>query len=117
MRCKQIARQTRGEITEIELTGLRCNRAEICRRKGICALSPFSFPEQVQQAKPEGQEGESQPRDDLSGYYEVLEFKNSLGFQWIRVDSFTAAVSAAEKYHEKGQPKYIRRVEIFQLPE
>jgi hypothetical protein len=27
------------------------------------------------------------------------------------------AVLVAEKYVEKGQPKYIRRVEIFQLPD
>ncbi|OGF98557.1 MAG: hypothetical protein A3F83_16960 [Candidatus Glassbacteria bacterium RIFCSPLOWO2_12_FULL_58_11] len=117
MHCKQIARQTKGEVTEIQLAGLHCNMAEICRRKGICALSPFAFPEQLNgEAKAGGEKRESPPRDDLSGYYEVLEFKNSLGYQWVRVENFTAAVSAAEKYCEKGQPKYIRRVEIFQLP-
>jgi hypothetical protein len=33
------------------------------------------------------------------------------------VESFSDAVLFAEKHSEKGQPKYIRRVEIFQLPD
>ena len=118
MHCKQIAKQTKGEITEIELDGLRCQMADNCRRKGICALSPFAFPSQVKgQKKPDEKIEPDADRDDLAGYYEVLRFKNSLGFQWVRVESFSDAVLLAEKHSGKGQPKYIRRVEIFQLPD
>jgi len=118
MHCKQIAKQTKGEITEIELDGLHCNMANSCRRKGICALSPFAFPGLVKgQKEQSGKTEQAGGRDDLAGYYEVLSFKNSLGFQWVREESFTDAVLVAEKYSEKGQPKYIRRVEIFQLPD
>jgi len=118
MHCKQIAKQTKGEITEIELDGLRCSVADNCRRKGICALSPFAFPGLVKaQKEPGGKTGQAGDQGDLAGYYEVLRFKNSLGFQWIRAESFSDAVLLAEKHREKGQPKYIRRVEIFRLPD
>ena len=118
MHCKQIAKQTKGKITEIELDGLRCNMADICRRKGICTLSPFAFPRSVNGQKEQDEKIEqASSGNDLAGYYEVLCFKNSLGFQWIRMESFTDAVLAAEKFSEKGQPRYIRHVEIFQLPD
>ena len=118
MYCKQIAKQTKGEITEVELDGFRCSIAESCRRKGICALSPFAYPTMVKgQEEPDEKPEEPGGQDDLAGYCEVLRFKNSLGFQWVRVGSFTDAVLLAEKYSEQGQPKYIRRIEIFQLPE
>ena len=118
MHCKQIAKQTKGEITEIELDGLRCKMADNCRRKGICALSPFAFPGLVKGQKETYEEIEpAGDQDDLAGYYEVLRFKNSLGFQWVRAESFSDAVLLAEKHSEKGQPKYIRRVEILQLPD
>ena len=104
MHCKQIAKQTRGEITEIELDGLYCKMANNCRRKGICALSPFAFPGMVKGQKKPGEKIElARDQDDLAGYYEVLRFKNSLGFQWVRVESFSDAVLLAEKHSEKGQ--------------
>ena len=118
MYCKQIAKQTKGEITEIELDGFQCNMADNCRRKGICVLSPFALPGLVKGQKEQTEETEqARVQDELASYYEVLRFRNSLGFQWVRAGSFTDAVLVAERYSEKGQPKYIRRVEIFQLPE
>ena len=86
MHCKQIAKQTKGEITEIELDGLHCNMADSCRRKGICALSPFALPELVKGQKEQTEKtGQAWVRDELVSYYEVLRFKNSLGFQneWL----------------------------------
>ena len=118
MHCKQIAKQTKGEITEIELDGLHCNMVDSCRRKGICALSPFALPGLVKGHKEQTEKtGQAWLRDEPASYYEVLRFKHSLGFQWVRVESIMDAVLVAEKYVEKGQPKYIRRVEIFQLPD
>lgn len=118
MHCKQIAKQTKGEITEIELDDLHCNMADNCRRKGICALSPFALPGLVKVQKEQSEKNEQAGGgDELTSYYEVLRFKNSLGFQWVRVGNFTGAVLIAEKYSEEGQPKYLRRVEIFQLPD
>lgn len=118
MHCKQIAKQTKGEITEIELDGLHCNMADNCRRKGICALSPFALPGLVKGQREQTEKTEqTRIQDELASYYEVLRFKNSLGFQWVRVGSFADAVLVAEKYSEKGRPKYIRRVEMFQLPD
>ena len=51
MYCKQIDKQTKGKIREIELVGLICSQAEICRRKGICSLSPYSHPELIKTEK------------------------------------------------------------------
>jgi hypothetical protein len=120
MHCRHYERQTKGEVNEIELDGLTCRQAAHCRRKGICALSPFSYPELVRgrkQGKGEEAETEVAEVDGPGVYFEVLRFKNALGFQWHRVDDFTTAVDSAERFAERGQPRYIRRVEIFQLPD
>jgi len=118
MHCKQIAKQTRGEITEIELRGrLNCSQAELCRRKGICALSPFAYHGGTITQEQAVERSQQESSEDLSSYYEVLRFKNSLGFQWVKVENFTQAVRAMEKYREKGQPRLIRRVEYFELPD
>ncbi|HLA39951.1 MAG TPA: hypothetical protein VJ417_08140 [Candidatus Glassbacteria bacterium] len=116
MHCKQIEKQTAGEITEIELEGLSCNMAQMCRRKGICALSPFSYPGYDKDRSDEAG-GRSAQTETPGSYYEVLRFKNSLGFQWMRAESYEDALQVARKFAEKGQPKFIRRVEILQLPD
>ncbi|MEA2063407.1 MAG: hypothetical protein U9P14_06905 [Gemmatimonadota bacterium] len=118
MHCKQIARQTRGKISEVELDGLVCDQAAVCRRKGICVLSQFSNPQLIGKEK-----GKEAREPALSGepfptHCEVLVFKKSLGFQWVRTLNFEDAVRAAENRPEdEDHPKLIRRVEFFQLPE
>ncbi len=119
MYCKQIAKQTGGEITEIRLDdGPYCSMADICRRKGICALSPHSCPGVVNgQEKHEA----AYSRDFLSdgtgaACYEVLIFKNSLGFQWQRVESFAEAINFFGSRRQEGAPRLIRRVDYIRLP-
>ncbi|MFH1069698.1 MAG: hypothetical protein V1794_08770, partial [Candidatus Glassbacteria bacterium] len=101
MRCKQIEKQTGGAVTEIELEGLICNLAHMCRRKGICVLSPYSYPGHAKDGQAEAEQGAG-PAAAAGSYYEVLRFKNSLGFQWIRAESFSEAIQAAEKFGQKG---------------
>lgn len=117
MHCRHYEKQTKGKTSDVKLDGLTCREAEHCRRKGICVLSPFSKPDLAQ----DGTESKKAPqvvtRDGFETYFEILRFKNALGFQWQRIDSFTEAVKAANKHHERGQPKVIRRVELFQLPD
>ncbi len=117
MHCRHYEKQTKGELREVELEGLACQLAMHCRRKGICVLSPFSTPELVKSVADEaaGQRGDGNA--ELKTYFEILRFKNALGFQWQRYDDFTEAVEAATKYRESGQPKVVRRVEFFQLPD
>ncbi len=119
MHCRHYEKQTKGEVSEVALEGLTCQLAEDCRRKGICVLSPFSTPE-LAKGK-EVVEAEEQDQADgntgLKAYFEILRFKNALGFQWQRYDGFTEAVEATAIYRESGQPKVVRRVEIFQLPD
>ena len=120
MRCKHISKQTRGKINEVELEGLRCSMAESCRRKSICALSAFSIPELVREQYDPGhcQEGSVQGRSNSgSDCFEILKFKNSLGFQWVRVGNYTEAVKALEDVREKDSPRLIRRIEIIELAE
>jgi hypothetical protein len=118
MLCKQIAKQTKGEITEIKLDAkLNCNVAQDCRRKGICVLSPFSGMlngEELFEPVPE-----QLPADESSypSYYEVLRFKNALGFQWMRVRNFAEAIRFFRKQSQEDQLRLIRRVEYFQIPE
>jgi hypothetical protein len=114
MRCKQIEKQTEGAVTEIELEGLICNLAHMCRRKGICVLSPFSYPGHAKDSSGDGEQGAG-PAAAAGIYYEVLRFRNSLGFQWIRAESFSDAMQAAEKFAQKGEPKFIRHIELLQL--
>ncbi|MBW7996044.1 MAG: hypothetical protein FVQ81_05605 [Candidatus Glassbacteria bacterium] len=117
MHCRHYEKQTRGGTTEVELDGLTCLQADHCRRKGICVLSPFSKLELAQGVKETAGEPQAENIRDLETYFEVLRFRNALGFQWQRIDDFTEAVKAAGKYRERGQPKVVRRVEIFQLPD
>ncbi|MBN2287833.1 MAG: hypothetical protein JXQ83_00775 [Candidatus Glassbacteria bacterium] len=118
MRCKQIAKQTEGEIAEVELEGLVCSQAEICRRKGICVLSPYSRPEPLKQEKGPENRVETQGGDAYPGYYEILRFKKSLGFQWVGVESFEEAVRATQnRPGDEDHPRLIRRVEFFKLPD
>jgi hypothetical protein len=119
MHCRHYEKQTKGEVREVELEGLTCQLAEHCRRKGICVLSPFSTPELAkdQEVVEAEEHGEDEDNTGLKAYFEILRFKNALGFQWQRYDGFTEAVEATAKYRESGQPKVVRRVEIFQLPD
>ncbi len=119
MHCRHYEKQTKGDVREVELEGLTCQMAELCRRKGICVLSPFSMPELARGAagEKEGERGSGNGNIDFGAYFEILRFKNALGFQWQRYDVYTEAVEAAAKYREHGQPKVVRRVEIFQLPD
>ena len=118
MHCKQIAKQTRDKIKEIELVSLICSRAEICRRKGICVLSPDSHPELIKTEKPQAPLAETAGDDPYREYYEVLLFKKSLGFQWVRVRDFEDAVRTIQsRPHDEDHPKLIRRVELFKLPD
>jgi len=118
MHCRHFEKQTKGEQREVELEGLTCLQAVSCRRKGICALSPFSHPELARAGEePDESEQVTEYARDFRTYYEVLRFKNALGFQWQRIDDFTEAVVAAARYREHGQPQVVRRVEIFQLPD
>ena len=118
MHCRHYEKQTKGEKKEVELDGLTCRQAEHCRRKGICVLSPFSHPELAHAGEDQDEAVQAaQDGDDLGAYYEILRFKNALGFQWQKIEDFTEAVKAAAKYRERGQPKVVRRVEIFKLPD
>ena len=120
MHCKQIARQTDGEITEIRLDqDLYCSEASICRRKGVCVFSPHSSSGLVDSQKEQAADGarQSPEEETYRSFFEVLQFKNSLGFQWMRLGSFADAVRFFESRRQKGQPKLIRRVEIFKLPD
>jgi hypothetical protein len=120
MRCKQIARQTKGEIEEIELRGLQCSVAGICRRKGICALSPFARPELVDrelQSQAEGAQTQAPaPAGTYPTSYEVLQFKYSLGFHWVKVANFTEAIRVIGSLPDEDQPRLIRREEYFEVP-
>ena len=118
MRCKQIVKQTGGEVTDVELDGLRCSQAGICRRKGICALSPWARPELV----PLDEENAPAGTENIAGLpctasYEVLKFKYSLGFHWVRMENFEEAVRIIECLPAEEQPRMIRRIEYFKLPE
>jgi hypothetical protein len=118
MRCKQILKQTQGEVSEVELEGLRCSRAEICRRKGICALSPWARPELVpldEENAPAGMDNAAEHACSTS--YEVLKFKYSLGFHWVRMENFEEAVRLIDSQAVDEQPRMIRRIEYFKLPE
>jgi hypothetical protein len=118
MYCKQIDKQTKGKIREIELAGLICSQAEICRRKGICSLSPYSHPELIKTEKPKAPPAETAGDDSYPEYYEVLLFKKSLGFQWVRARNFEDAVQAIQgRPGDEDHPKLIRRVEFFKLPD
>ena len=118
MRCKQIAKQTKGEVTEVELEGLVCNQAETCRRKGICVLSPYSRPELIKPDEQQAAKAKTGAEDSYPEYYEFLFFKKSLGFQWKRAENFEDAVRATEyRPEDEDHPKLIRRVEFFQLPD
>ena len=119
MHCKQIDRQTKGEIQEIELDGLCCSKAGMCRRKGICALSPFARPELVT----EDQENLAQALGHTDAEHmfpptsEVLEFKYSLGFHWVKKQNFEEAVRTIDDQTRDDHPRVIRRMEYFQLPD
>ena len=118
MHCKQITKQTKGEVAEIELEGLVCNQAEICRRKGICVLSPYSHPELIKPDKQQSTEAETGAEDSYPEKYEVLFFKKSLGFQWKRAENFEDAVRITQsRPKDEDHPKLIRRVEFFKLPD
>jgi len=121
MRCKQIAKQTRGEVNEIELDkSLYCSQAAICRRNGICTLSPFSCQGQIRKENRQSESTyieESFAEFPYRFCYEVLNFKHSLGYQWLRMTSFAEAVLLLKGRSEKGEPKIIRRVEYLQLPD
>ena len=119
MRCKQIAKQTRGEVTEIELEGLRCNRAGICRRKGICALSPYARPELVppDEANAPAAVSWSEPGQLPPTSFEVLKFKYSLGFHWVKANNVESAVQVIDGQPADEQPRIVRRVEYFRLPD
>ena len=118
MHCRHFEKQTKGEQREVELEELTCLQAEFCRRKGICVLSPFSHPELAHAGEePDEYEQATEFARDFGTYYEVLRFRNALGFQWQRIDDFTEAVRAAARYREHGQPLVVRRVEIFHLPD
>jgi hypothetical protein len=118
MHCRHYEKQTKGETREVDLDGLTCRMAEDCRRKGICVLSPYSRPELARGGDEQDETVQHVENvGDMGAYYEVLRFKNALGFQWHRVDDFTEAVLAAARYRERGQPQVVRRVEIFQLPD
>ena len=117
MHCRHYEKQTKGEAREVELDGLTCRMAENCRRQGICVLSPFSKPELAAGAVEDDPGEQDDGNGNLEAYFEILRFKNALGFQWQRFDSFPEAVKAAAKYRERGQPKVVRRIEFFQLPD
>lgn len=119
MHCKQIARQTRGQIQEVELDGLSCSRAGMCRRKGICALSPFARPEIVPRDEQNAPAAVSHPDADhmYPTAYEILEFKYSLGFHWVRKQNFEESVRTIDNLPHEEQPRIIRRVEYFRLPD
>jgi hypothetical protein len=118
MHCKQIAKQTDGETVDVELVGLVCNRAEICRRKGICVLSPYSHSGLLKDGKASAAEEKMNTDDPYPAYYEILRFKKSLGFQWVRQKDFEEAVrSTGKRSNGEDHPKLIRRVEFFKLPD
>lgn len=118
MHCKQIAKQTDGETVDVELEGLVCSQAEICRRKGICVLSPYSHSELLKNGNASAAENKSNTEDPYPACYEILRFKKSLGFQWIGQRTFEDAVRAAEnRSGGEDHPKLIRRVEYFKLPD
>jgi hypothetical protein len=50
-------------------------------------------------------------------HYDILVFKQSLGFQWARTRDFEEAVRVTERRPaDQDHPKLIRRVEFFKLP-
>jgi len=118
MHCKQIAKQTKGKIKEVELEGMVCSQAENCRRKGICVLSPYSRPELIDQDKKQPAGSPTTGERTYPVHYNVLVFKRSLGFQWARARDFEEAVRATERRPaDEDHPKLIRRVEFFKLPD
>lgn len=121
MRCNHIAKQTRGEIDEVQIDGLICNRADICRRKGICVLSPFSRTEVVStddSAARNGNGNNHGSTEEYPTYYEVLKFKNALGYQWVRMHDFEEAVREAEnRPDDQDYPRLIRRMDFHEVPE
>ena len=118
MHCKQIAKQTNGKIKEIELDSMVCSQAENCRRKGICVLSPYSLPEVIVQDNKQRSGSPATEDENYPVYYDILIFKQSLGYQWSRARDFEEAVRATERRPaDQDHPKLIRRVEFFKLPD